>query len=69
MNKTDTVFSGIPKNKSQAKQGVDDKRDKQREKSLVLEMKELKKQVDEEIRKEILQGKLDIHSCKNQKSN
>jgi len=36
------------------------RKEKKREKSLVLELKELKKQVDEEIRREILEGKLDI---------
>ena len=67
MNKTDNIFGGMPmqvKSKLNAGEKTAEKqRDaRKREKSFVLEMKELKKQIDDEIRREIISGKLEIPS-------
>jgi hypothetical protein len=48
---------------------LDDKKERKSEKSFVLEMKELKKEIDQEIKKEILEGKLDIVSASNKRVN
>eukprot|EP00347_Sterkiella_histriomuscorum_P007962 403346899 len=86
MNKTDSIFGGIgprskerlPKHNEQVQQQqqvpnniVEQKKEKKREKSFVLEIKELQKQIDGEIRREIMQGKIDIHptSAANKKTN
>ena len=39
---------------------IEEKKDKRREKSIVLELKELKKEVGQEIRKDIQEGKIEL---------
>lgn len=49
----------------------ENKKEKKREKSLVLELRELKKQIDGEIRREIMAGKLEVQpiSTANKRTN
>lgn len=68
MNKTDNIFSGLHKKEKQI-QPHEEKRERKREKSFVLELKELKKEIDEEIRREIMEGKLDVNSCPHKRTN
>jgi hypothetical protein len=80
MNKTDNIFGGIgPRSKERLPiqkpeqpipEKPDPKKEKKREKSFVLEMKELKKQIDGEIKREILAGKLELPvSAANKRTN
>jgi len=46
-----------------------EKKEKKREKSFVLEVKELNKQINDEIRREILAGKLDVPTATHKKTN
>jgi len=53
MNKTENFFNPLGKKGPQNEVGPPDKKDRRREKSHVLEIKELKKQIDEEIKRDI----------------
>jgi hypothetical protein len=53
MNKTDNIFSGLNRIKERIMNINEEKKEKKREKSFVLEMKELKKQIDDEIKRDI----------------
>ena len=72
MNKTDNIFQYLPKSRDRVQQPVSnvntnnpppkqEKKEKKREKSFVLEMKELKKEIDEEIKRDIMAGKIFEH--------
>ena len=73
MNKTDNIFSNLHKKEKllmqQAPPEEKEKKERKREKSFVLEIKELKREIDEEIRREILEGKLDVGSATNKRTN
>lgn len=60
MNKTDNIFSGVNKIKERIMNMNEEKKEKKREKSFVLEMKELKRQIDDEIKRDIQAGRIDL---------
>ena len=70
MNKTDSLLRANKYNDLSVVQQVvhAQKKEKKREKSFVLEMKELQKEVGEEIKREIQDGKIDL-TRSNKKTN
>ena len=54
MNKTENIFQNLPKKDFYIiEEMTKEKKEKKREKSFVLEIKELKKEIDDEIKREI----------------
>ena len=68
MNKTENIFHNLPKkNFYIIEELTKEKKEKKREKSFVLEIKELNREIDEEIKREIQEGKIDVFSSSNRR--